>query len=315
MKNPAFLLYRAGACLIQVAPQLLVKAAARIIANLARIFAKQKHALMERHLQRVFRHCSQEPITSRQLRNATKDAFHSYARYWVDTARLPKLSASELDSSFAFVGWEHVDDARNSGPGPILALPHLGSWEWAGMWLTQVPKLPTSVVVEQGSNDELFHWMMSFRERLNMHIIPLNAEAGTAASKALSDGHILCLLCDRDIQGTGVKANFFGEETTLPAGAATLALRSGASVLPTAVYYLGDKHLGVVRPALDATRQGRFRSDVQRMTQDLATRLEHLIAHAPEQWHLMSPNWPSDNEFLAREFPKKAGQLPEKAVV
>ena len=175
------------------------------------------------------------------------------------------------------------------------------------MWLTQVPKLPVSVVVEKGSNDKLFRWMVSFRERLDMHIIPLDAAAGTAASKALADGHVLCLLCDRDIQGTGVSVSFFGEQTTLPAGAATLALRSGATVLPAAVYYQGSKHLGVVRPAIDATRQGRFRADAQRMTQDLATNLEKLISHAPEQWHLMSPNWPSDRKFLAQEFPKKAG--------
>lgn len=307
MANPQFITYRTGAFLIQIAPRRLVKAAVRIISNLAYGFAAQKRSLMERHLQRVFKHQLSEPVAPSQLRAATKDAFHSYARYWADTARLPKLSASELDSGFAFVGWEHVEKARSDGPGPILALPHLGSWEWAGMWLTQVPKIPTAVVVEQGSNDELFRWMMSFRERLNMRIIPLNAEAGTAASKALAEGCILCLLCDRDIQGTGVKVNFFGEETTLPAGAATLALRSGAAVLPTAVYYQGDRHLGVLRPALDATRRGRFRADAQRMTQDLATHLERLVAHAPEQWHLMSPNWPSDREFLARNFPKKAG--------
>ena len=257
---------------------------------------------MERHLQRVFQHQSAEPATPRQLRAAVEAAFYSYARYWADTARLPKLSAAELDSGFTFIGWDFIEDARSRAPGPILALPHLGNWEWAGMWLTQVPKVQVSVVVEIGANEDLFRWMMSFRERMNMHIIPLDADAGTAASKALANGHILCLLCDRDIQGTGVTVDFFGEETTLPAGAATLALRSGAAVLPTAVYYQGTKQIGVVRPALDATRRGRFRSDAQRMTQDLAKNLEHLIAHAPEQWHLMSPNWPSDREFIKREL-------------
>ena len=47
-------------------------------------------------------------------------------------------------------------------------------------------------------------------------------------------------------------------------------------------------------PALDATRQGRLRDDVQRVTQDLAHALEDLISRAPEQWHLLQPNWPSD---------------------
>jgi KDO2-lipid IV(A) lauroyltransferase len=50
----------------------------------------------------------------------------------------------------------------------------------------------------------------------------------------------------------------------------------------------------VVLPPLDTTRQGRLREDVQRVTQDLAHALEDLIRRAPEQWHLLQPNWPSD---------------------
>jgi len=56
-----------------------------------------------------------------------------------------------------------------------------------------------------------------------------------------------------------------------------------------------DGHLGVVRPALDTTRSGgRLRADVERVTQDLAVELEHLIRRSPYQWHLFQPNWPSD---------------------
>jgi KDO2-lipid IV(A) lauroyltransferase len=106
----------------------------------------------------------------------------------------------------------------------------------------------------------------------------------------------VCLLCDRDLGGGGIEVDFFGERTTLPAGPVTLGLRTGAPVFPTAVYYdMGPRErLGVVRPALDATRTGRLRDDVSRLTQALAHELEELIRRAPEQWHLLQPNWPSD---------------------
>jgi KDO2-lipid IV(A) lauroyltransferase len=54
-----------------------------------------------------------------------------------------------------------------------------------------------------------------------------------------------------------------------------------------------------VRPPLDTSRQGRLREDVGRITQDLAHELEYLIRRAPEQWHLMQPNWPSDYAALS----------------
>jgi KDO2-lipid IV(A) lauroyltransferase len=109
---------------------------------------------------------------------------------------------------------------------------------------------------------------------------------------------VVCLLSDRDIGGKGVEVEFFGETTTLPAGPAIMALRTGCRILPTAVYFDGDGVNGLVRPPLDATRQGRLRDDVSRITQDLAHELEYLIRRAPEQWHLMQPNWPSDYEAL-----------------
>ena len=50
----------------------------------------------------------------------------------------------------------------------------------------------------------------------------------------------------------------------------------------------------MIRPPVPTDRQGTFREDVARITQALAAELEVLIRRAPEQWHLMQPNWPSD---------------------
>ena len=115
--------------------------------------------------------------------------------------------------------------------------------------------------------------------------------------RALRDNRIVCLLSDRDLTGDGVEVEFFGERTTLPAGPATLAVRSAAALLPVAVYFeAGRGHRGVVRPPISTARQGGLRDDIGRITQCLAHEFEALIRVAPEQWHLLQPNWPSDRE-------------------
>src|SRR5262249_46389177 len=105
---------------------------------------------------------------------------------------------------------------------------------------------------------------------------------------------------DRDLTGDGVEVDFFGERTTLPGGPALLALRSGAPILPLATYFdPGLDHHATVQPPLDTTRRGApysLRDDVARITQDLAHECEDLIGRAPQQWHLLQPNWPSDRE-------------------
>ena len=76
-------------------------------------------------------------------------------------------------------------------------------------------------------------------------------------------------------------------------------LRTGSAIIPVGVYQLpGGRHHAVVRPPVDVERRGRLREDVARATEDLALELELLIRAQPEQWHLMYPNWPSDEVAL-----------------
>ena len=134
-----------------------------------------------------------------------------------------------------------------------------------------------------------------------MTVAPIGPAATTAVLRALRANEVVCLLCDRDIQRGGIPVEFFGEGTTLPGGPATLSLRTGAPILPTATYFTSarDGHHAVVRPPLPADRDGTLREDVERITQLLAWELEVLIRAAPEQWHLFQPNWPSDPGYGA----------------
>ena len=129
-----------------------------------------------------------------------------------------------------------MTEALAGGNGVILALPHLGGWEWAGRWMTDQGHQMT-VVVEPLDPPELFEWFVDLRKDLGMTVVPLGPKAGAAVLKALRSNEVVCLLCDRDLDRTGVEVEFFGERTTLPAGPATLSLRTGAPLLPAGVYF------------------------------------------------------------------------------
>lgn len=238
-------------------------------------------------------------LDSAALRRAVHRTYASYARYWVESFRLPGTSHAALDARMRCEGLEHLDAALAAGHGALLALPHLGGWEWAGFWAAEVYGHPVSVVVESLEPRSVFDWFKDLREQFGMQVIELGADAGGAVVRALKQNHIVALLCDRSIGSGGIEVEFFGERTLLPGGPATLALRTGAPILPAAVYHQGSMHHGLVREAMRCERVGRFRDDVARVTQDLAQELESLIRAAPDQWHLMQPNWPSDPGYRA----------------
>jgi phosphatidylinositol dimannoside acyltransferase len=286
--------YKAAAAVAQWLPGRLIDAGAPRVAELAAFRPGAQREMVERHQRRVQPH-----LQGAALRRQVRKVYRSYGRYYGESFRLPVVSPAELEAGLTAEGYEHITQALDKGIGPILALPHLGSWEWCAYWLTQVEGHRVTAVVERVEPPALFDWFVEFRERIGIEVVPLGADAGRAVMNAIKSGHIVTLLCDRDITGGGVEVTFFGERTTLPSGPAVLALRTGAPLLPAGVYDRGRLRHGIVRPPISTERTGSFRADVARVTQAIADELEYLIRLAPDQWHLLQPNWPSDRGELS----------------
>lgn len=303
-------LYRSGAALARRLPRSVGAALTRAISRSAYRMLPERRFITERRLQRV---CGPE-MQGEALAQAVRASFESYARYWFDGARLGDLDDAEVEAGFSHQGFNYIQEAIDSGTAPILALPHLGGWEWAGTWMARIPGYPVISVVEPLKPARLFDWMVEERRRMGIDIVALGPDAVSVLIKSLRSRQVVCLLADRQVGRGGVEVEFFGERTLLPGGPATLALRTGAAILPTAVYQDGPNHRGVVLPPVPAERQGRLRADVTRVTQDLALALEELIRAAPEQWHLMQTNWPSDEEALQRFRQQRRGlhQQPDQ---
>lgn len=261
--------------------------------------ASDERLVVERNLRRVWG----DDLDERRLGRAVDRVFENYGRYWLDSLRLTDMSPERIDAGWSIEGLEHLSGALDAGTAPVLALPHLGGWEWAAAWLSRVQGWPVAAVAERLEPPELYEWFLDYRSQLGIRIIPLGPSAAGEVASCLAEGSIVCLLCDRDLSGDGIEVEFFGERTTIPGGPAVMALRSGAPLLPVGVFFDGDGCHGVVLPPIDTERRGRFRADVARVSQDLAHALESLIRRAPEQWHLLQPNWPSDYDALGRARP------------
>jgi KDO2-lipid IV(A) lauroyltransferase len=293
-----YLAYRAGGLIAERVPPAVGQPLAAGVGRVLLVAMPGRRSMATRHMRRA----SGGALHGNSLRSAVAATFDSYARYWLEMFRLPhEARTRDLADGFEVEGYEHVEAGLAAGKGVILALPHLGGWEYAGAWVTQVKGQRILVVVEPVEPPELFEWFVQVRAAMGMEVVPLGPEAAGKSLRALRDNWLLALVCDRDLQGDGVEVEFFGEKTTMPAGPAMLALRTGAVIVPVAVYFRpGGGHHAVVRPPLDTSRRGSVREDVGHITQALAREFEGLISAEPQQWHLLQPNWPSDLEASER---------------
>lgn len=292
-----YLAYRVSGAGLGVLPEPLADGVAAVVGTALAYRPGGDRALRERHLERVLSSASPAVAPDPALvRRWALRSYRSYARYWVEGARLPTTGSGEVRRRMLVdAGYRsHLASALASGRGVVLALPHVGSWEWGGAFLATEGS-PMTSVAERVEPAVLFEWFLSQRRAMGLEIVPLGEDSGTTVLRVLRAGGLVGLLCDRDIVGNGVEVDFFGERTTMPPGPATLALRTGAALLPACVYSgPGRFHTTQVTPPVDTTRTGPLRKDVARITQDLARRFEWMVRRAPGQWHVYQPNWPGD---------------------
>jgi KDO2-lipid IV(A) lauroyltransferase len=265
---------------------------------------------LERHLDRVERWSAWRRSPNGRTDNAEpetdsgaseqlmRQGFGSYGRYWVESFRMPYVTDRELDRGFSFIGYSKLEEVRAAGFGPIVVLPHLGGWEWAAAWLGRIAKVQVTAVVERLEPEEVFLWFSRLRQAYGVNVVPLGPRAMVELAAAVKRTDIICLLADRDIGANGVEVDFFGERTTVPAGPALLARRTGAPLVPTAVFFRDRQRVTVVGDPIwpgDDPSTARGRAATGSLMQRVVSNLEELVAQAPDQWHLLEPNWPSDH--------------------
>lgn len=286
-----YYLYRAISGLFGLLPEPVIRRLGYGIGWLSSFVARDRFAMARRHQARV-----QGPDVD--TARAARKVFGNYGRYWAEAFWLRPRHRNRVLAQSTIPGVEHLHAAVASGKGLILALPHMGNWESAGL-RGAAEGARVLAVAEALSNERIVEWFTQLRYMMDIDIVI--ARKGGRVTRDLTErlqaGGTIALVCDRDLKGRGIKVQFFGEETTLPAGPASLADRTGAHLLPVACYFeRGAGNRYQINPRMVVPDLPTAEERVAALTQDLAFKLEEMIRQAPEQWHLIVPNWPSDHE-------------------
>jgi phosphatidylinositol dimannoside acyltransferase len=217
----------------------------------------------------------------------------SYARYWREAFRLPSMDLEVLGRQIdhCLIGREHMEAGLAAGRGVVLALPHSGNWDMAGVWMVDHYGTFTTVA-ERLKPESLYRRFIAYRETLGMEVIP-HAGGDRPPFDVLADrlraNRFVCLMADRDLTRTGVLVDFFGEPTRMPAGPARLAIETGAALLPVHCWNPKNDWRIDVSPPLDTAG-----GDVDAITQALADHFAAGIAAHPADWHMLQPQWLAD---------------------
>jgi phosphatidylinositol dimannoside acyltransferase len=286
-----------GATLVRVLPESLLRSVFRWIGDL--VWRRQGSSVkqLESNLRRVVG----TSMPDADLSRLTRKAMQSYARYWLEFFRLPVLGNDRILNRMIFTGDDILADVLAHGRGAVMALPHSGNWDHAGAWLVQ-RGYPFTTVAERLKPEKLFDRFVAVRETLGMEVLPLTGGGRNTLAvlmQRLRAAKPLCLVADREFGDGGVEVSFFGEPAMMPAGPASLALATGAALLPAYLWYSDDggpggSWCGWIHEEITPPADGDKRAKIAAMTQGLADKFAEGIATHPEDWHMLQPMWLSD---------------------
>ena len=259
-------------------------------------------ARARRNLRRIAEACARDGRGSALARRAATDphalerlvrlAYHHAARYYLEVARTPALTPSEVIARLDFETPEVVDEMV-AGARPVIVVgAHFGAIEVPVVALAARQGYHYTAPMETVRDPGLQAWMERTRSSAGIRIVPVE-HARRELAATLRAGRSVGLVADRDLTGGGILMPFFGHPAPIPAGPALLAVETGAPLFVGGARRVGRlRYLGRMT-LLEVPTEGPRRERVLTLMRQTVAVFEDLIAQAPEQWWAaFQPIWP-----------------------
>ena len=281
---PLGLVYRAGALLGWLAHGVLGSYRHLVRSNLSRAFEGEK--------------------TSREIRRMAREHFTRLGANLLSSIKLSTMPGEAILKHVRVEGLEQIQSGENQ-PGSLFVLSHLGNWEVLAQVAPLLFPVKTATIYQRLSNRYIDAEIRASRARLGLE--PLERKEGLLrAAVLLRQGEAVGMLMDQHAGDHGVWCPFFGRLASTSPLAATLALRTGASILMAAVYTVkpGYWRMVIEKPAVSATQ------DPHLLTAEINRALEGQIRRAPADWFWVHNRWKIPNpKFLLAGY-KRGIVLP-----
>jgi KDO2-lipid IV(A) lauroyltransferase len=285
--------YRAGTWLMSRLPVPVARGIVSFALQVSFVLWPKKR----RYVNDNFAHVLGKPPGSLEVKRKALAAYRSYARYVVELMRLPRMTneqAAALVDTSTLLPLEA--EWKASGKGLIITSAHIGNLEGVARGIAR-HGWPIASLGDDTTFPELFDMLRRQRRDWGINLIPWRNLRDMFG--VLRRNEILALIIDWGYRPEDIPVRLFGAWTTLPAGPAALAAKTGAPIVHCAVRRSPDGRtfqLTLSEPIIVTSSDP---VELQRATQAIADALGETIAAAPEQWYSFKPIWPATAEEQA----------------
>jgi KDO2-lipid IV(A) lauroyltransferase len=226
-------------------------------------------------------------------RAITRATFIHFGRLLIAVLRFSTLTREQMRARVEFQGEDRVHAALAAGKGAIIVTGHFGYWELGGLAHPLV--LPPFWVLARPLDNPLLHRLLEDIRVGTGNRVIYKQGALRRVLRALEQNECVAILIDQYSQGAqSVTVEFFNRPAPTTAALASLALRTGAPLVPAVALPLpGGRYRMVYEPAVEMPAADSP-DPVRELTQRCTDVLEMYVRRYPHLWLWMHRRWRDD---------------------
>jgi KDO2-lipid IV(A) lauroyltransferase len=231
-------------------------------------------------------------LSEAERERIARGSFRSLGRLLGEISQFPRLNRQNIESLVVYAGLENYLAAVARGRGVIFLTGHIGAWELS-VYAHSVYGYPSSFLARRVDNPLIERIAENYRTMYGNRSIDKKLGVREVI-RTLRAGGVVGILADlNSLREEGVFCDFFGVQASTTVGVATLAMRTGAVVLPG--YLVWDeatkRHILHFEPPVETILTGNREADVFANTARYTKVIENIIRRYPDQWLWIHRRW------------------------
>ena len=230
---------------------------------------------------------TREPAECRAIARAT---FAHFGRLLVALLRFSTLRPEQIRARVEFEGEDRVRHALATGKGVLIFTGHFGFWELQGLAHPLV--LPPLSVLARPLDNPLLHDLLEQARRATGNRVIYRQGAVRSILRALAADECVAVLIDQHIATSeAVKVDFFNRPVSTTSAVATLALRTGAPLVPAFALPLSGGRYRLIYETPVELPPADAADPIRDLTQRCTDVLEMYVRRHPHLWLWMHRRW------------------------
>ncbi|GAG64066.1 unnamed protein product [marine sediment metagenome] len=229
-------------------------------------------------------------INDKEIHRIANRIFINWAKNIVDFLKHPIISKEKLKQRVEIEGLEHLDNALKRGRGAVIITAHIGNFEWGACRIAvEGYKIWGLSLVRKNKLVEKFFES----NRLSKGFKTLYINRMLNVFRMLKNNEIVAIPSDWDPTGQATRPfKFFGKTAYLPTGALMIALKSGATLIPSFIWKK-DKynHFQIVEKPIDLIREGDKETLINKNMEKVLEVMEKYIRDNISEWEMFHDIW------------------------